>query len=51
MPVGRVGDSKWAAPKIWMDAYLAALAFCAGIRFVTFDKGFKKYADLDLVIL
>ncbi len=44
-------DTDDAAPKIWMDAYLAAFAIRAGIRFVTFDKGFRKYAGLDLVLL
>ena len=42
-----------AAPKRWMDAYLAAFAICAGMRFVTFDQGFEQYRKqgLDLLIL
>ena len=41
------------APLRWMDAYLAALAIESGMRYVTFDKGFKKFAPpgLDLLLL
>jgi toxin-antitoxin system PIN domain toxin len=41
------------APKRWMDAYLAAFAMCARMRFVTFDRGFEQFvpAGLDLVLL
>lgn len=42
-----------AAPKLWMDAYLAAFAMCAQVRFVTFDRGFDRFreAGLDLLLL
>lgn len=36
------------APKRWMDAYLAAFAMCAGMRFVTFDAGFEQFVPLGL---
>jgi uncharacterized protein len=39
------------APKRWMDAYLAAFAVEAGLRFVTFDQGFRAYPDLDVLVL
>lgn len=41
------------APLQWMDAYLASFAIESGMRFVTFDRGFRKFtaAGLDLVLL
>lgn len=52
-------DARWkrfasrgmASPKIWMDAYLAAFAIAGGHRFVTTDKGYRQFKDLDLVVL
>lgn len=35
----------------WTDAYLAAFAEQASLRMVTFDKGFSRYTDLDLLML
>jgi uncharacterized protein len=35
----------------WSDAYLAAFAQCAGVPFVTFDRGFKRFAGLDCRVL
>ncbi len=40
-----------ASPKLWMDAYLAAFALSGGCRMVTTDTGFRKFSDLDLVLL
>ncbi len=42
-----------AAPKRWMDAYLAAWAIQAGMRLVTLDRGFAQFQDagLDLLVL
>jgi predicted nucleic acid-binding protein len=36
-----------------MDAYLAAFAIRAGMRLVTFDRGFEQFVSLglDLVLL
>ncbi len=39
------------SPNLWTDAYLAALAKCAGLRLVTFDRGFTRFNGLDLLIL
>jgi len=38
------------SPKDWADSYLAAFASAAGLRIVTFDKGFRARIK-DLVLL
>ncbi len=42
-----------ASPKIWMDAYLAALAITQDMELVTFDQGFRNYqgSGLNLQLL
>ena len=48
-------DATWAAfchpfgraPKVVMDAYLAAFAVAGGYRFVTLDKAFGQFKGLD----
>jgi len=35
----------------WSDSYLAAFAIVAGMRLVTFDKGFGSVDGLDSLIL
>lgn len=40
-----------ASPKLWMDAYLAAFAIAGGYRFVTTDRGFKQFKNLDLHLI
>jgi hypothetical protein len=35
----------------WSDAYLAAFALCAGMQFVTFDRGFRRFHGLHCRIL
>ncbi|MEN8662371.1 MAG: TA system VapC family ribonuclease toxin [Lentimonas sp.] len=42
---------KTAAPKVWMDAYLAAFAKGYGITVLTLDRDFKNFADLDVQML
>jgi uncharacterized protein len=39
------------SPNLWTDAYLATFASCAGLRLVSFDRGFTRFAGLDLLIL
>ena len=39
------------SPNLWTDAYLAAFAKCAGLRLVSFDQGFSKFAGLDFLNL
>ena len=41
-------QQKLAVPD-WTDAYLAAFANLAGLRMVSFDKGFKQYGGLALL--
>lgn len=42
-----------ASPKVWMDAYLAALAIAGGLRLVTLDRDFKNFVPqgLNLALL
>lgn len=35
----------------WTDAFLAAFAIQSSAQFVTFDRGFKRFAGLDLHLL
>lgn len=39
------------SPNLWTDAYLAAFAKCAGLRMVTFDQGFSRFKEVELLIL
>lgn len=39
------------SPKIWSDAYLAAIAMASGRRLVTFDRGFRQYVGLSVEVL
>ena len=39
------------SPSLWTDAYLAAFAVRAGLRLVSFDKGFAKFEGLDPLTL
>ena len=41
-PLRSFSQSRTASPKQWADAYLAAFASAAGLRLVTFDKGFRS---------
>ena len=43
-------SSKSGTPD-WTDAYLAGFASLAGLRMVSFDKGFKQYSGLTLLAL
>ena len=40
-----------STPKLWADAYLAALAESASLAMVTFDKGFKNFTLSNLIHL
>lgn len=40
-----------SSPELWTDAYLAAFARTAGTRLTTFDRGFRRFAGLDLELL
>jgi uncharacterized protein len=45
------GSVSRTSPKLWMDAYLASFAELTGMRFVTFDKAFRQFTKLDLLVL
>jgi len=47
----RLADIGQTAPKRWMDAYLAAFALRAGMRFVTLDGDFEKFTAEGLDVL
>ena len=38
-------------PNLWTDAYHAAFAVVAGLRLVSFDRGFSKFRGLDFLLL
>jgi toxin-antitoxin system PIN domain toxin len=40
-----------STPGWWSDAYLAAFARAAGARLATFDRGFERFAGLELDLL
>ena len=40
-----------SSPKLWMDAYLAAFARAGGYQFITTDRAFSQFTDLDLVLI
>ncbi|CKP35183.1 type II toxin-antitoxin system VapC family toxin [Mycobacterium tuberculosis] len=39
------------APKVWMDAYLAAFALTGGFALVTTDTAFTQYGGIELRLL
>jgi toxin-antitoxin system PIN domain toxin len=49
----RLASRDTASPKLWMDAYLAAVAVGGGLRMVTLDHDFKTFVaqGLDLALL
>ena len=40
---------EYSAPRQWTDAYLAAFAQAGGLRLVSFDRDFGRFAGLDLL--
>ena len=46
----RLADAHTAAPKMWMDAYLAAFAICGSLRMVTLDRDFKQFVSKGLAL-
>ena len=40
-----------SSPGFWSDAYLAAFARAGRHRFTTFDRGFRRFAGLELLLL
>lgn len=48
-----LASSDSAAPKVWMDAYLAAFALRGGLRMLTIDRDFHKFVQqgLDVTVM
>ncbi len=46
-----LSDSADFPQPLWTDAYLAALAVACGCRLVSFDRDFRRFAGLDLLLL
>ena len=44
-------DDCTTTPNLWTDAYLAAFASVAGLKLVSFDRGFSKFSGLDFLPL
>jgi toxin-antitoxin system PIN domain toxin len=40
-----------STPNLWTDVYLAAFASLAGLKLVSFDKGFSRFGGLDFLLL
>lgn len=40
-----------SSPGFWSDAYLAAFARAGRHRFATFDRGFRQFEGLELLLL
>ena len=39
----RLADAESASPKVWMDAYLAAVSIKGGLDFITLDSDFQGF--------
>lgn len=47
----RLTQAGVSSSRLWQNAYLAAFALVAGLRLVTFDRGFQQFPGLPLVLL
>ena len=47
----KLAASCTTTPNLWTDAYHAAFAAVAGLRLVSFDRGFAKFRGLDFLLL
>jgi hypothetical protein len=47
----RLATSGRFSPNLWTDAYLAAFSIRAGLRLVSFDKGFSRFEGLSPLTL
>ena len=46
-----LAGSERSSPTFWSDAYLVAIARAGGYRLATFDRGFRRYDGLEVVLL
>lgn len=44
-------NSRSHSPQLWSDAYLAAFAVASGLKTITFDRGFRRFSNLQYDIL
>jgi toxin-antitoxin system PIN domain toxin len=49
--IGRLVAACATTPNLWTDAYLAAFAITCGLRLISFDRGFKRFDDLNFQLL
>ncbi len=47
----RLAKSSTAAPRLWMDAYLAAFAIADDLTLITLDKDFASFEQAGLRLL
>lgn len=47
----RIAETTPLSGAHWTDAYLAAFAIAGNYRLVTFDRGFRRFVGLDLLLL
>ncbi len=40
-----------SSKNFWADAYLAAFARASAVPFATFDRGFRKFSGVDVMLL
>lgn len=39
------------SPKLWQDAYMAAFCRSASLQIATFDRGFRRFPDLEFTLI
>ncbi len=49
--LSRTAGSSGKSGRFWTDGYLAAFAQAGELRLATFDRGFRRFEDLDLELL
>ncbi len=47
----QLSEGRGPSPALWTDAYLAAFAIAADLRFASFDRGFRRFRGLRLTTL
>jgi len=45
-----LADAERASPKVWMDAYLAAVSIQGGLDFITLDSDFQGFTPNGLLL-
>lgn len=47
----KMTDNAEFKQNLWTDSYLAAFAKAGGFTIVTFDVGFQKFSQIDVIVL